>query len=221
MLRQLAEDGIRHRGEIRFRRQRTEGGVEQLAGGLRIDVADHGDFQRVLRQHALRIVFQIGGLDDRQAFHRSVRRARIGMRAIGLLPEFAARNRDRIGGFAARVGDHLRTHALQRLGVEPRGCQRQLQEAESFVAMLLEHLHRAAQIVARGREGHLDGAALQPFVEGLGIQISRAFVQRVGGEAAGAGFVGGVLRRAAGEGIFHRDQRHGGVLNQPGFNAAL
>ena len=34
------------------------------------------------------------------------------------------------------------------------------------------------------------------------------------------GLSGGILRGAAGEGIFHRDQRHGGVLHEPGLDAA-
>ena len=43
---------------------------------------------------------------------------------------------------------------------------------------------------------------------------------RLGDHVADAGLVGRVLRRAAAERIFHRDQRHGGVLHEPGLDAA-
>ena len=47
-----------------------------------------------------------------------------------------------------------------------------------------------------------------------------ALVEQAGDHVADAGLAGRVLRRAAAEGIFHRDQRHGGVLHEPGFDAA-
>ena len=69
-------------------------------------------------------------------------------------------------------------------------------------------------------EAELDGAAIEPFVEGLGIEVTRAFIEQIGDQIADAGFVGRVLRGAAVEGIFHRDQRHGGILHEPGLDAA-
>ncbi len=54
----------------------------------------------------------------------------------------------------------------------------------------------------------------------LGVEIRSALVEHVGGEAADARLVGGILRRTSGEGKLQRDQRHGGVLNEPGFDAA-
>ena len=69
-------------------------------------------------------------------------------------------------------------------------------------------------------EAQLDGAAVETFMEGLGIQIAGAFVEQVGDHVADAGLVGRILGRAAAEGIFHRNQRHGGVLHEPGLDAA-
>ena len=57
-------------------------------------------------------------------------------------------------------------------------------------------------------------------MERLGVEVAGAFVEQVGHQIADAGLVGRVLRGAAGEGIFHRDQRNGGVLHEPGFDAA-
>ena len=62
-------------------------------------------------------------------------------------------------------------------------------------------------------------AAIEPLVKCLGIQIAGALVDQVGDEIANAGLVGRILGRAAAEGIFHRDQRHGGILHEPGFDA--
>ncbi len=47
MLRQLAEGGIGHRREIGFGGQCAERCIQQLAERIRIDIADHGDLQRV------------------------------------------------------------------------------------------------------------------------------------------------------------------------------
>ena len=57
-------------------------------------------------------------------------------------------------------------------------------------------------------------------MEGLGIEIAGAFIEQAGDHVADAGLAGRVLGGAAGEGIFHRDQRHGGVLHEPGLDAA-
>ena len=57
-------------------------------------------------------------------------------------------------------------------------------------------------------------------MERLGVEIARTLVEQVGDQIADAGLVDRVLRGAAGEGIFHRDQRHGRVLHEPGFDAA-
>ena len=57
-------------------------------------------------------------------------------------------------------------------------------------------------------------------MEGLGIEVTRAFIEQVGDQIADPGLVGRILRGAAAKGIFHRDQRHGGILHEPGLDAA-
>ena len=57
-------------------------------------------------------------------------------------------------------------------------------------------------------------------MEGFRVEIARALVEQAGDHVADAGFAGRILRGAAAEGIFHRDQGHRGVLHEPGFDAA-
>ena len=57
-------------------------------------------------------------------------------------------------------------------------------------------------------------------MESVGIEVAGALVKQVGHQIGDPWLVGRVLRAAAGEGIFHRDQRHGGVLDEPGLDAA-
>ncbi len=46
-------------------------------------------------------------------------------------------------------------------------------------------------------------------MESLGIEVAGAFIEQIGNQIADPGLVGGVLGRAAAEGVLHRDQRHG------------
>ncbi len=101
-----------------------------------------------------------------------------------------------------------------------RRRQRHPQQVEGLVLVIFQHAQRAAEIVARRSETQIDGAAFETFVEGLGIQIARTFIDQVGNHIADAWLVGRVLGRAAAEGILHRNQRHGGVLHEPGLDAS-
>ena len=194
--------------------------VEQLAERGGVDVADHGDLQRILGQHAADIVLQVGDRDIRNAFQRAVGRPAVGMVAKGDFQEFAAGERARVGGVAAQAGDDLGANAFDVDAVEMRRGQRHPQQVEGFVLVVLEHAQRAAEIIPRRAEAQFDGAPVEVLVEGLGIEIARALVEQIGDHVADAGLAGRILRRAAAEGKFHRDQRHGGVLHEPGFDAA-
>ncbi len=57
-------------------------------------------------------------------------------------------------------------------------------------------------------------------MEGLGIEIAGTLIEQVGDQIADAGLRRRVLAGAATEGIFHRDQGHGRILDEPGFDAA-
>src|SRR5260370_7594772 len=75
-------------------------------------------------------------------------------------------------------------------------------------------------MIPRGAEAQFDGAAVETLVETLGIQIAGAFIEQIGDQIADAGLVGGILGSAAAESVFHRDQRHGSVLHEPGLDAS-
>ena len=113
----------------------------------------------------------------------------------------------------------LPAHPLDRVGVEARRGQRQMQQVERLVAVLVERAQRAAEIVAADAEAELDGVVFQPLVIGLAVEIAGAFVEQVGGEIGGAGLVGGVLAGAAVKGVIERDQRHRLLAHQPGLDA--
>jgi hypothetical protein len=76
------------------------------------------------------------------------------------------------------------------------------------------------EIIPRRTEAELDGAALEPFVKGLGVQIAGTFIKQTADQIADPGLTGRVLARTAVERVFHRDQRHGRVLHKPGLDAS-
>ncbi len=219
-LRRLCGLDVGDRREVGLGGQAAEGVVEQLAEGCRIDVADDCDLEPILGKHAADIVLHVGDRDGRYAVEVAVGLPAIGMIAEGDFEELAARQRGRVRGFAAQARDDLGADALNIGGVEMRRGQRAPQEVEGLVLVVAQHAQAAAEGVAGGAEGELDGAAVEPFVEGLGIEIAGAFVEEVADQVGDARLVLGVLGRAAGKGIFHRDQRHGCVLHEPGLDAA-
>ena len=91
-------------------------------------------------------------------------------------------------------------------GVEARLGEREAQRVEGLVAVLLERAQGAAEIVAAGAEAELDRLALEPVVEGRGIERAGAFVEQAGRHVGDAGLVGGVLVGAAADGELDRDQ---------------
>ena len=161
-------------------RQVAEGLVEQLAERVGIDVADHGDPQRILGDVAADILLQIGDLDGRHALERAGRRPAVGMIAESELEELAAGQRGRIGRFAAQVRDDLGADAFDVLRLEPRRGQRHPQQIVGFVLVVLEHAQRAAELIAVRREAELDGAAFEPLMIGLGIEIAGALIEQIG-----------------------------------------
>ena len=101
-----------------------------------------------------------------------------------------------------------------------RRGQRRPQQIKGLVLVVAQHAQAAAEGIAAGAEGQLDGAAVEPLMERLGVEIARAFVEEVADQIGDARLVLRILRRAAGKGIFHGDQRHGRVLHEPGLDAA-
>ena len=98
-------------------------------------------------------------------------------------------------------------------------CERETQQVEGFVAVLVQRAQRAVQVIAPDLEAHFNRVVFQPLVEGLAVEIAGALVEHVGGEIGGAGFVRLVLGGAAVESIVERNQRHGLFAHQPRLDA--
>ena len=93
-------------------------------------------------------------------------------------PPQAARNVVRVGGLALEPGHHLGADALDIGLVEARRGEREPQQLEAFVLALGQHLQRAAHLVALRAERQFDGVVFQPRLEGAGIELAGAFVER-------------------------------------------
>ena len=86
--------------------------------------------------------------------------------------------------------------------------------------MARQRLHPSADVIALGMEGELDRFVLERLLEGLVVELARAFVEQAGEHGQRAGLAGGVLGRAAAEAEFERHQRHRIVFDQPEAHAA-
>ena len=142
------------------------------------------------------------------------------MVAKGDLKEFAAGKRGWIGCIALQAGEDLGADALDIGAFEMRRRQRHPKQIEGLVPVILQHAHRAAEIIPRHAETQLDGAAVEALMKGLGIEVTRAFIDETGDHIADAGFVGRVLCSATADRKFHRHQRHRSVLHEPGLDAS-
>ena len=132
----------------------------------------------------------------------------------------AAGDRAGLVGLVADLGEQLLAHARRRRLVEARRVDREAQQFAGAVEMARQRLHPAADVVALGMEGEFDRLLVERLLEGLVVEIARAFVEQAGEHRQRAGLAGGVLRRAAAEGEFERHQRHRIVFDQPEAHAA-
>ena len=112
------------------------------------------------------------------------------------LPTSAAGDLVRIGGRAPQPRQDLAAHALDRLGVEARRGQRQLEQVERLVLVLDQRAQRAGELVAAGAEAEADRVSFR-CARGTraSIEIAGAFVEQVGHHVGEAGLAGRVLAR--------------------------
>ena len=202
-----------------MRRQRAEGAVDQLTGCLGIDIADDGDGQLVAREGARDVGAHVVGGDALHRVGRAVALAAVRVAGESRAPPGVGGQAVGIDQLALPVGQFLAAHALDRVGGKTRLREREPEQVEGLVAVLVERAQRAAEIIARGAKRQFDGVALEPLVESLAVEVAGALVEHVGGEMGGAGLVGIVLGRAAVERVAERDQRHRVFGDQPGLDA--
>src|SRR5262249_60457880 len=116
--------------------------------------------------------------DARNRFERAVDRHSIGMTREGRRPPVTARHVAQAHGLPLQPRYDLRPYPIDRLGIKARFGQRQPEIVEGLVAMILEGAQGAAKIVASGTEAEFDRLALEPVMEGLGVERARSFVEQ-------------------------------------------
>ena len=100
-------------------------------------------------------------------------------------------------------------------GVETRIGQRQFEQFERLVEMARQGLHVTGKGVAIGAKTKMDGVIFNGVMKAARVIGAGAFVDCAGEQGGDAGLVGRVLRRAAAQREFNRDQRHGVAFDQP------
>src|SRR6516225_884320 len=130
--------------------------------------------QLVARKGAAHVFTKVIGRDAWHRFQRAAAFAAIRMAREGGCPPAPARQIVRIGSVALQGGHDLPTYALERLGVEARLAQGEVQQIEGFLAVLVERAQRAVEIITRRLETKVDGVALEPLVVGLAVEIAGA-----------------------------------------------
>ena len=206
--------------EFGLGRQRAERAVDERGGGGCIDIADDRDFERIARQHAPRIRFEIVDRDARHRFERPVDRHAIGMTRERGGPPVTARQVVRTHAVAAQPRHDLRADALHRFAIETRLGHGQPQVIEGFVAVVLEGLQGAAQIIASGAEVELDRFGLEARVERRRVERTGSLVEQASGKVGDPRLVGGILIGAAENGEVDRDQRQCVIAHEPCLDAA-
>ena len=159
-------------------------------------------------------------LDRGEALVRAVRRQAIGVAGKDARAPGAARHRRRIVRLVPQLRVHLLAHALERRLVEARRVEAKAQQLAGAVEMAREGAHPPADMVALAMEGDFDRLLVERLLEGLVVEIARAFVEQAGQQGRGARLARRVLRRAAAKGEFERHQGNRIVLDQPKANAA-
>jgi hypothetical protein len=185
-----------------------------------VDVADRGDLEVAAREHAVHIGPEIVGGDGGDGFQRAVGRLAIGMVRESGLPPCPRGDAVRIGRLAPQLGNDLRAHAVDCVGVEARLVEREPQQVDALILAVAQHADRAVEIVAGHGEAKLDGVVLDPLLERLGGELAGALIQQSRRQVADACLDGGIFAGAAQEGEIERHQRQRRLAHQPGLDAA-
>src|SRR5262249_46190367 len=201
-------------------RQLAEQGIKHAAQCCRIDITHHDDAQIISGKSARPIFAQV------LARHFLDR----GLRSLGRTPIRMATEREcvpLVGGDAIGIAcgvskprQQLPAHAFDSISIEARLAERQRQQGDRRIPVLGQRFQAAVEGVACIIEAHAHGDLFHALLEGLAVEITRAFVQHSRQKMGHAVFASGVLGAAALEGEAHADQRHGMLLDEPGRNAA-
>jgi len=121
---------------------------------------------------------------------------------------------------AFQLRRQLTAHARDVARRQTRLRQRELHQLKRLVGIARESLKMARYRVAIGAEANVDRQFVNGAMKAARIIGAGAFIEHAGQQRCKTGLVGGVLRGAAANGEFQRDERHGVAFDKPGDNAA-
>ena len=220
LLAELRRD-IRHRCQFLPFRQAAENRIQLALQRFGVDCADDGDVKAATREHGAVRGAQIIGRDGRQAFLRAFVAPGIGVAAIESLCPFIAGDRIGIVPGGDDVGHDLRADAVDRRLVEARRGHRQPEQVECLVLMLRKHAHRPVDAVAGLAEAHFGAGVVEAGLEGVAVEVARAFIEQARHQVGEPFLAGRILRGAAVEHEADRHDRQRVVLDQPCGDARL
>ena len=169
------------RRQVGLRGQAAERAIDQPAGGRRIDVADDAELERVARKHAAHIAAHVVDGDLRDTFRAcrcpGDRRDDPGNAlAHQLWPAMSFG----LVLCALQARDHLARARARPRKLSKRGLvSASREQVERLVLVLRQRPQGAADIIAGRAQLQLDRLALQPVLEGVGVEIAGAFVERL------------------------------------------
>ena len=212
--------GLGDRRQLGLGRQVAEHLVEELAELRSVDVADGDDLQRVLGEDALAVALEIVVPDGGDGLFGAVGGTRVGVPLEGQRIPLVLRDLVGVAGGVDEAGDELLADALDRVGLEVRLVERELEELGGVVAVCGECLEVAVEGVLGLLVAHAHGDILHALLELARGKIAGALVQHGRDEIGEAFLADRVLRAAAVEGEAHGHHRHRVLLDEPGLDAA-
>ncbi len=202
-------------------RQRAEDGIDMGGQACGIDRADGGDLQAVAAEGGRAHRLQIGLRETIERLKFAAHGRAIRMIGIGVRAKDAACGIIGIVDLALQPRRDLALHAFEGLIVETRLVHAEPQQLEGLVRVAGQRLHAARQNIAIGGEGDFDRIIVEDGMKGARVVRPRAFVENAGEKRGEARLSFRVLRGAALEGEFDRDERHGIVFDKPGLDAGF
>ena len=208
--------------EFRFwgTRQVAEQSVDQRAGGLGVDIADHAHIGGGRVQRGRHDRAQVVGGQRADAFNRPVGVAAIGRARKGRRAPDVAGHVARVGFALPETGDNLRLHPRQRRVVKARLGQGEAQKLDAVIQISAQHRRAHIERVAARTEAEPRRQFVAAAREGGGVQTASALIKHAGQQVDDAFLALGLDICAGLEPDLHRDDGNRALLDQPERDAA-
>ncbi len=158
-------------------RQLAEHVVEQLAELFRRDIADGNHLEIAAREDPLAIGLEILARDRLHGLGRALGGPRVGMAGKRHREPLLGRHLLGIAIRVDEVGEQLAADAFDRIRVEARLGERQLEQLRRFCAVLRQRLEVAVEGIARILEAHAHRQAFHLLLEVARRDVACAFVE--------------------------------------------